>query len=251
MPTTLTVTDQGTEYNMSLIINSGFAIGPGVILNSGHPTSLGPSYPTDSLVLYLDASNTASYPGTGSNWNDLSGAGNNFVFNNGVSFTSAGQQSYFYFGGVAEGGAILNSTSYTKIAIFQAAGAFSNIISADGSADHAFWGAGGTILQSGHNGSWYTIQSSTPVTPNQWTFGAVSFNTTTGWKLYLQNEAPTTSGDTTPPNTNPATVEIGGFEGNTNNMNGDVALVMIYNRVLTDAEIAEVYAYFQTRFSLP
>ena len=48
LPTTLMVLDQGTEYNMSLIINSGFAIGPGVILNSGHPTSLGPSYPTDS-----------------------------------------------------------------------------------------------------------------------------------------------------------------------------------------------------------
>ena len=35
------------------------------------------------------------------------------------------------------------------------------------------------------------------------------------------------------------------------NMNGEVAAVMIYNRVLTDAEITEIYTYFRTRFSFP
>jgi hypothetical protein len=35
----------------------------------------GPKIVTDGLVLYLDAANTRSYPGTGTTWNDLSGNG--------------------------------------------------------------------------------------------------------------------------------------------------------------------------------
>ena len=40
-------------------------------------------------VLYLDAGNTASYPGTGTTWTDLSGLGNNGTLVNGVGYTSA------------------------------------------------------------------------------------------------------------------------------------------------------------------
>jgi hypothetical protein len=36
------------------------------------------SYPTNSNVLYLEASNAISYPGSGSTWFDLSGVSNNF-----------------------------------------------------------------------------------------------------------------------------------------------------------------------------
>jgi hypothetical protein len=38
----------------------------------------GPNIVKDGLVLYLDASNTKSYPGSGTVWKDLSGRGNNF-----------------------------------------------------------------------------------------------------------------------------------------------------------------------------
>ena len=36
---------------------------------------LGPNVVTDGLVLYLDAGNTKSYPGTGTVWYDVSGNG--------------------------------------------------------------------------------------------------------------------------------------------------------------------------------
>ena len=39
---------------------------------------------TDGLKLYLDASNPASYPGSGTTWYDLSGNGNNGTMVNGV-----------------------------------------------------------------------------------------------------------------------------------------------------------------------
>jgi len=45
-----------------------------------------PSIVQDGLVLYLDAGNKASYPGTGTTWTDLSGNGNNATLFNGVNF---------------------------------------------------------------------------------------------------------------------------------------------------------------------
>ena len=47
-----------------------------------------PPIVTNGLVLYLDAGNTKSYPGTGTAWNDLSGNARNATINGTVSFTS-------------------------------------------------------------------------------------------------------------------------------------------------------------------
>jgi len=48
----------------------------------------GPKIITNGLVLYLDAGNRNSYPGTGTTWNDLSGNGNNGTLTNGPTFSS-------------------------------------------------------------------------------------------------------------------------------------------------------------------
>lgn len=52
-------------------------------------TSIGPNIVTDDLVLYLDAKNSRSYPGTGSVWYDLSTSSNNW--------TAAGTYNTDYF----------------------------------------------------------------------------------------------------------------------------------------------------------
>jgi hypothetical protein len=227
-------------------------ISPGITLSAGikiSPDSSG--FITNGLILNLDAGNASSYPGSGTTWTDLSGVGNNFAFNDGdPSFTSAGNQSYFYFGNVATGGNILPATAYTKIAIFQVFGGFGNIISGGiTNYDHTFWGAGSQYLYSGHNGNWTGVGSANPVPINQWVFGAVSFDTTNGWRLYLGTETPVTYSDTGTFSPDPAGVEIGGFQGNGNNMNGDVAVALIYNRVLSDAEITQLHTYYQSRFT--
>jgi hypothetical protein len=50
-------------------------------------------------LLYLDAGNTASYPGSGTTWTDLSTYQNNATLTNSPAFTSAGSASYFSFNG--------------------------------------------------------------------------------------------------------------------------------------------------------
>ena len=45
----------------------------------------------NGLVLYLDAANRKSYPGTGTTWSDLSGKGNNALLLNGPTYSSTNQ----------------------------------------------------------------------------------------------------------------------------------------------------------------
>ena len=139
------------------------------------------------------------------------------------------------------------NTAYTKIGIFRVTNNYGNLASGDGSNSHAFWGAGTQTLQSGHNGAWNTVVSNVTTPLDQWVFGAVTFDSTTGWKLYLNNETPVTNSSTDQFTANPALVYIGSYEGGTN-LNGKVAVSLIYNRALSEVEMAQNFAYYQARF---
>jgi len=58
----------------------------------------GPKINTNELILYLDAANVASYPGTGTTWRDLSGNNNNFSLINGPTFSAANLGSIVFDG---------------------------------------------------------------------------------------------------------------------------------------------------------
>lgn len=58
---------------------------------------------TNGLVLYLDAANTKSYPGSGTTWTDLSSNATTAALNNGPTYTS-GISGYFNFDGVNDYG---------------------------------------------------------------------------------------------------------------------------------------------------
>ena len=60
--------------------------------------SRGPSIVKDGLVLYLDAANPKSYPGSGTTWSDVSGNGNNGTLTNGPTFSSANGGSIVFDG---------------------------------------------------------------------------------------------------------------------------------------------------------
>jgi hypothetical protein len=79
MPITFSNTS-GTG-NFTLVNNS----------NSGRLTMSagGASIVTSGLILYLDAGNTSSYPGSGTTWTDLSGNGSNGTLTNGPTFSSS------------------------------------------------------------------------------------------------------------------------------------------------------------------
>ena len=51
-------------------------------------TKYNPSIVRDNLILYVDAGNSKSYPGSGTTWKDLSGRGHHMTLNNGPTFNS-------------------------------------------------------------------------------------------------------------------------------------------------------------------
>jgi hypothetical protein len=79
------------------------------------------SWPTDivtsGMVLFLDANNTNSYPGSGTTWTDLSGYGNTGTLTNGPTFNSANGGSIVFDGSDdyvnISNASILNNSSQT------------------------------------------------------------------------------------------------------------------------------------------
>ena len=216
----------------------------------------GPKLATDGLVLCLDAADVNSYPRTGTSWSDVSGNGNNGTLTNGPTFNSSNGGSIVFDGGddcvlVNSNANILSKTAYTKTAWFYTTsfGTNNNIISGGNSGQHAFWLGASSYLRAGHNGNWSTVVTTTSMSLNTWYYGAVTFNTSTGWILYLNGIQETTSSDTTTFTGNQE-ILIGAYSTAGNVYTGRIATSLVYNRVLTSTEILQNYNATKSRFGL-
>lgn len=214
----------------------------------------GPRIPLGNLVLCLDAADQNSYSGNGTSWIDLSGNDNNGVLTNGPTYSSADRGAIVFDGGddcvvVNNNADILSKTSYTKIAWFNISSYQYNIISGGHSGQHAMWLFGSNKLYAGHNGNWSTISSTSILSLNTWYFGAVSFNTTTGWALYINGNQESTSPDTTTFNGN-REILVGAYGIGSNLFNGQISLATVYNRVLSATEIVQYYNATKGRYGL-
>lgn len=171
-----------------------------------------PNIVRSGLILYLDAANTKSYPGSGTTWTDLSGNAKTGTLTNGPTF-SASNNGGFVFDGTNDYAVMTNSfsapslptgsSSRTLIAIFRAtalAGAYAHILHYGSSnTDQAF---GLTLLQvagsyylSNHTWSGTSYMSTTAIAANTTYFGAVVFDNATSPKnrFYLNGTLGTTA----------------------------------------------------------
>lgn len=79
-------------------------------------TVIDASFITAGALLYVDAGNTASYPGTGTTtWTDLSTNTNNATLNGSPTWTNAGEASYFSFNGTGTQFASTASAKYNQV----------------------------------------------------------------------------------------------------------------------------------------
>jgi hypothetical protein len=70
-----------------------------------------PEIVSDGLVLYLDAGDTASYPGTGTTWYDLSGGSRNYTFGSNIAWNAS---KYFSCTGGTFTGPASNTFGFTS-----------------------------------------------------------------------------------------------------------------------------------------
>ena len=209
------------------------------------------------LVLALDAANPKSYSGSGATtWNDLSGRGNTGTLIAGPTYSSANNGILTFnnvstYATVNSNASILSNTAYTKIAWFNTnnLAAANNIISGGVSGQHAFWLNATNTLRAGHNGIWDTVVSSTTLSANTWYCGAVTFNTTTGWVLYLNGSVVDTDVSTTTFTGN-GEILICAFTLGGNLFSGSIATASVYNRALSAAEIRQNFNALRGRFGI-
>jgi hypothetical protein len=131
--------------------------------------------------------------------------------------------------------------SYTKEAwiYVKSLNSQNNIISGgDSDGLHAFWIPNSSgKLSAGHNGDWYALEDSVPLSINTWHHVAVTYDAaSTTMKLYKDGQLRSTKTDVDPVDEG-NTVRIGAFNDAANSFTGTMDEVRIWNRALSSSEI--------------
>jgi len=218
---------------------------------TGLPTKIPDNVVTNGLILYLNANNPASYPGTGNTWYDLSGQCAHGTINGNVSFVSAGTQSYFNFAIASDLNYIGSTASqdYQDVTIlFQPDyGYISGLVglistgNAASSLDRSLRFNAGQIpwnlADTGNNNDW--ANGSLPASGtgvvnyyNNNTLYTSTFNIPAGWNVL--GGAKNSSSASWPTNWS-YFLGSGGYPGG-RGFQGKIAAVLMYNRTLTAAE---------------
>jgi len=226
----------------------------------------------EGLICYIDASVNASYPGTGTAITDLSGAGANGTIVSGtpnISFVSAGMASYWNFGTANQSNYIASSLTqnYLDITIVfypdfsRVGGANVASVLATGPStlnqdkSLRFNGVNGTGPWTTRNGASADTNDWNPGGSNGTTYyinGTSSVSTTanlaSGWNIFGGGRTNTTNGAFA---SNWAYyVGSGGYSGDNRGFQGRIALMCLYNRVLSSSEQLQNYGALRPRFGL-
>ena len=220
------------------------------------PTKTPIVIPTSGLSLYVDAGRTSSYSGSGNQWNDLSGNNNTGTLQNSPTFSTSnggiltfnGSNQYTTFNSPVN--IPIGNSNYTISVWFNASSLGQN----------GFVGWGGylntnqvnalRLSATGFVHYWWgnDLAVNTSLSINTW-YNVVARFDGTNRQLWLNNVL--IGGDTpgsghNVPNANNLTI------GTTNvneYFNGKISNVEIYNRAISDSEIAEIYNNFLYRFT--
>jgi hypothetical protein len=223
----------------------------------------GPRMITNGLVFYLDAINIKSYPNSGATWTDLSGNQNNFTLNNTPTFSN----NIFTFNGTNQTASSTNvlplqicNTDFTIRFLFKTNSTNSNdgmILYGTGGGFNT-GGKGVELRKRSTNNLEFGINDGvgagirTTVTgnyTNAWTDLCVTFLKSTESKYYVNGvfgQTTSYAGETNITDT--FTFNIG--RGNDSFFPGDIALVCLYNRVLSAAEIQQNFNALKGRYNL-
>jgi hypothetical protein len=225
-------------------------------------TSLEEPIVTSGLVLYLDAGNLASYPGSGTTWIDLSGNGNNGTLVNGVGF-DGGNGGSLSFDGVNDyvncGTVNFSSGTSVSVEVWVKPGSiqkqFADIL------DYNHSGTGGFVIQQNSTSTnqyyfAYWNGSSFDVTPTI-TLSTSSYNhlifTKSGTSVlgYLNSQNTINYTGSSVISLSGRTLHIGRFVAAAGReFNGNITSVKIYNRALTAEEIQQNFNALRGRFGI-
>lgn len=222
----------------------------------GRPWGAASPPPQSGLTLWLDAGNISSYSGSGSTWTDLSSPADNITLVGSPIFTSTNPE-YFTFNGTSQSGSgtgnVIPTTTYSKVVWFYLnAVADNNLLSSSLGGHYMFFGGTTNLWAGNANVVPYTgagaFGSNMTFSTGTWYMAAVTFSTSTGIKLYVNDSLEKSDPAYTTAHTGNGTTNVARFGGG-NFLSGRIAYALAYNRVLSLQEIQQIYYSTKDRFS--
>jgi len=233
----------------------------------------GPKIVTSGLVLYLDAANSRSYPGSGTVWTDITKNGNNGTFANGPTYTSSFAGSIVFDGtddtvnGTINGSIFTGSFSQTawiyKINATQIwQGVFTNsspitnntylMTFGNGTVDAPYNSVGANQVGVANAGRFLDIGTHT----NRWLYIAMT-KTGSTLNIYcfkdgvlLKNSGTITWNGGNFATTNNYQLARHWAGGSIVPLQGNIAQVKVYSKLLSEAELIQNYNATKGRFGL-
>jgi hypothetical protein len=213
-----------------------------------------PKVVTDGLVLYIDAANGYSYPGSGITWSDISrGRTDGTLYNsptystNGGGSIRFGGTNYSLFGTGSNFDITQNltveSVCYPTSFLNQG-----NLVSKRTNLGYRVrFQSNGTFWMNSNNN---IITSPLSYTINQW-YHTTSVFSSNGLLMYINGELVTSNGTPfTPSYSTISFLFIGSNTTSSERFVGDIASVRLYNRALSATEVLQNYNATKTRFGL-
>ena len=221
------------------------------------------SFNGNDALLYVDAGNTASYPGSGTAWTGLSSNASNATLVGSPPWTSAGTASYFTFNGLGSNYASTTASkfnvAYTGKTVFVAA----RMTSVAATTFRCLFGTNGgtrnfnTYIYSPSSGVYQIhwsagsgggFSNNLPLTTNQWFVAAVT-QATSGLVSYYFNGQPAGT------NTGQTFIQYAANNGEyvalgDNYWYGDIGVCAVYGQALTADQIQQNYNALKGRYGL-
>jgi len=221
------------------------------------------TFNTNNALLYLDAGNPASYPGSGTTWTDLSSNTNNATIAGSPAFTSAGAASYFTFNGAGSQYAYTATAKWNKTYTGKTVFVVARLTGITAGTYRCLFGTASgtrnfnTYIYSPSSGVYQIhysangiggLSNNLSITTNQWFVVAVT-HTTGGLVSYYVNgvAAGTNTGVTFSQWVSNGNENVGVGD---NYWYGDIPLVAVYGRALSAAEILQNYNAVKARYGL-
>ena len=201
---------------------------------------------TSNLVLYLDAGNTNSYPGTGTSWADLSNNSNNATLN-GATFDSANGGSIVTDGSndfIQTAAQMFNPNSDFSVSFFiKPTGGVSLIANTSSGSFQIQLGSNLNVVDS----SVVQIGSFSSVAVADTWCNLCLVRSGNTYTLYRNNSV---FGSFSSSNTFSRGPNVLGKSINTEFWEGNYGIVLCYNTALTATEVAQNYNVFKGRYGL-
>lgn len=216
------------------------------------------------VIMYYDAGNPASYPGTGFTLTDISGYGRNASINTNITFSSS-NGGYFNLNGnngvSITGGTLSQTLTEWSMwsAIYRTAGGFYDGLmferTGPGNANGlGFYISGGRLNLVANNGTEITAAAgASDVALNTWNFVAGGVDNTNWFRQTYSGTQYYSSGTKAAGSSyfiNPIMLGQDRETGTDRTFAGRIAISIMWNRKLSQAELTQVNNYFKSRFGL-